>query len=70
MTNKQGNTKQGVRYLAMNTLNGMVQIIVSQSKAGAIDKTIEYVCPKCNGAGHTHIKRWVTLESLLKKGKK
>ena len=36
----------------------------------AIDRTIEYVCPKCNGAGHTHIKRWVTLESLLNKRKK
>ena len=32
--------------------------------------TIEYVCPACNGSGYKHVKRWVTLESLLKKGKK
>ena len=38
MKTVKGVTKQGVRYLAMNTLNGMVQIIVSQSKAGATDK--------------------------------
>lgn len=37
--------------------------------AGSIDKTIEYVCPKCNGIGHTHVKRWVTVESLLKEKK-
>ena len=42
MTNKQGTTKQGVRYLAMNTLNGMVQIIVSQNKANAIKKARNY----------------------------
>ena len=42
MTNKQGNTKQGVRYLAMNTLNGMVQIIVSESKSNAIKKARDY----------------------------
>ena len=32
-------------------------------------KTIEYVCPPCKGSGYKYIKRWVTLESLLKEKK-
>ena len=42
MKTVKGVTKEGVRYLAMNTLNGMVQIIVSESKSNAIKKARDY----------------------------